>query len=382
MSSEKTEQPTEKKRQDSARKGQSFKSKDLIAACMSLCCIAYLVSMNGLVELMGAYQRVLEQGFGQTISSYSAAVLWIGVKLLFPILLICIVASSLPSLLQTGFALASEALKLNFDALNPVNGFKKLFSWRTLKDLVKTLLYLGSFALAVTVLWRNKHTLLFSQLHSTPLGLFAVWGELVLSLILICLGCIVLILVLDSLAEYFLYIKDIKMDKEEVKREYKEQEGNPEIKAHRRQMHMEILSEQIKSDIAHSHAIVANPTHIAIGIFYRPEMAPFPFISVMETNQRALAVRAYAEKIGVPVVVDVRLARRIYKHNKRYNFVHSDELDEVLRLLTWLEQVENAWVETPLEKQLFSEEAAAEKDELKVHGEEETPKKDEPGRSE
>ena len=134
------------------------------------------------------------------------------------------------------------------------------------------------------------------------------------------------------------------MDKEEVKREFKEQEGNPEVKSHRRQMHMEILSEQIKSDIENSRMVLANPTHIAIGIYFRPEIAPLPFVSVVETNQRALAVRAYAEKVGVPVVRDVRLARRIYQRHRRYTFINVEEIDEVLRILIWLEQVENAWV--------------------------------------
>lgn len=344
MSSEKTEQPTHKKRQDSARRGQSFKSRDLIVLCLLLCGVGYLVSMASLAELMDAWQHILEAGFSQDIASYSATVLWLGLKFLLPILLLCIAAASLPSLFQSRFVLASEALKINFDALNPVNGFKKLFSLRTVKEATKALLYLIGLAVAVILLWRNKKTVFFSQLYATPNKLFGVWADLLLFALLIFIGCIALIVVLDAFAEYFLYIKDIKMDKEEVKREFKEQEGNPEIKSHRRQMHMEILSEQIKSDIENSRMVLANPTHIAIGIYFRPEIAPLPFVSVVETNQRALAVRAYAEKVGVPVVRDVRLARRIYQRHRRYTFINVEEIDEVLRLLIWLEQVENAWV--------------------------------------
>lgn len=110
---------------------------------------------------------------------------------------------------------------------------------------------------------------------------------------------------------------------------------------------MEILSEQVKSDIENSRLIVANPTHIAVGIYFKPELLPIPFISVMETNQRALAVRAYAEKVGVPVVRDIPLARRIFASHRRYSLVSLDEVEEVLRLLMWLEQVENAGVEAP-----------------------------------
>lgn len=343
--SNKTEQPTRKRLQDAAKKGQSFKSRDLVVACLTLCGVAYLVSFGSLVELMGAFRQVIAGGFQQDMQGYAQAVAWLGIKLLLPIFLLCIVASALPSLLQSGFVLASEALKLNLEALNPVNGFKKLFSLRTVKEAVKALLYLASFVVAVLVLWHKHKALLFAQLNGDPMGMAAIWRELLLALVLTCLGCIVAVLVLDAIAEYFLFMKDMKMDKQEVKREMKEQEGNPEIKSRRREAHMEILSEQVKSDIENSRLIVANPTHIAVGIYFKPELLPIPFISVMETNQRALAVRAYAEKVGVPVVRDIPLARRIFASHRRYSLVSLDEVEEVLRLLMWLEQVENAGAE-------------------------------------
>jgi type III secretion system export apparatus switch protein len=98
----------------------------------------------------------------------------------------------------------------------------------------------------------------------------------------------------------------------------------------------------VRSDIRSSRVIVANPTHIAIGIYFRPEITMRPFISLMETNQRALAVRAYAEKVGVPVITDIPLARRIFKTHQRYSLIQMEEIENVLRLLIWLEQVEQA----------------------------------------
>jgi len=161
-------------------------------------------------------------------------------------------------------------------------------------------------------------------------------------LVLAFLGCVLLIVVLDALSEYWLFMKDQMMDKDAVKREHKEQDGNPEIKGRRRDLHRELLSEQIKSDVRSSRMIIANPTHIAIGVYFRPEITVLPFISLMETNQRALAVRAYAKEVGVPVINDIALARRIFKTHQRYSFLQVQEVEEVLRLLIWLEQVENA----------------------------------------
>lgn len=342
MSSNKTEQPTRKRLEESSKKGQSFKSKDLIITCLTLGGVAYLVSYASFNEFMSIIKSIVDNNFEQNIADYSLAVFWIALKYMLPFLLLCLFCSALPALLQAGFVLATEALKINLSALNPVEGVKKLFSMRTVKDTVKTLLYLASFVVALFIVWDGYKIQLFSQLHGDITGIAITWRELLFSLVITCVGCSIVVLVLDALAEYFLTMKDMKMDKEEVKREMKEQEGNPEIKSRRREIHMEILSEQVKSDVENSRLIIANPTHIAIGIYFKPELMPFPLISVYEKNQRALAVRTYAEKIGVPVVVDIKLARSLFKTHRRYNLISLEEVDEVLRLLVWLEEVENA----------------------------------------
>ncbi|AZF10359.1 Type III secretion inner membrane protein (YscU,SpaS,EscU,HrcU,SsaU) [Pseudomonas sp. R2-37-08W] len=340
--SSKTEKPTAKRLRDAAKRGQTFKSKDLVTTCLMLCGITFLVGSVSLLELMALYRRYIQSGFSLAPSVYITDLALHAFKVVAPIILVCLLASGLPSLLLSGFQLASEALKLNLGALNPVNGFKKLFSLRTVKEAIKSLLYLISFVVAVSVTWQVVRDRIFSLVYAPLGGLFAIWGSLLLSLMLIWLACIVLIVLLDMLIEYFLFIKEHRMDKQSVKNEHKEQEGSPETKGRRRELHRELLSEQIKSDIRNSKVVIANPTHIAVGIYMNPEVLPIPFISVMETNQRALAVRRYAEKVGVPVVADVALARRIFKTHTRYSLIKLDEVEQVLRLLLWLEQVENA----------------------------------------
>lgn len=341
-SASKTEKPTPKRRRDAAKKGQTFKAKDLATSCLMLFGVGYLVSNVTVLELMDVYRQVIASDFDVQMQPYLMQLLWIAVQTVLPIVLICVLANALPTLILTGLALASEALKLNFGALNPINGFKKLFSLRTVKDSVKALLYLTSFGVALWVVWLTQRQLIFAQLHAQPLALFQIWGQLLLVLALTFLVCIVVVVLLDALCEYWLYIKELKMDKQSVKREHKEQEGDPEIKGRRRNLHIELLSEQVKSDIKGSRVIIANPTHIAVGIYFRPQITVLPFISLMETNQRALAVRVYAEKVGVPVITDIALARRIFRTHRRYSFIQEQEVEQVLRLLIWLEQVEQA----------------------------------------
>lgn len=341
-SASKTEQPTPKRLRDSARKGQTFKAKDLVVSCMMLCAILFLVSGLSLLEVMEVYRRIIAAGLADDTQGYTAQLLKLALLCILPLALVCVLSSALPALLQSGFALASEALKLNLGALNPLNGFKKLFSLRTLKDSIKAVLYLGSFAVALWVVWHSERQALFAQLFVEPLELFPLWGRMLLTLLLSFMACASLIVLLDALCEYWLHIKDLKMDLHSVKREHKEQDGDPQIKQKRRHLHLELLSEQVRSDIRGSRVIVANPTHIAIGIYFRPDISFIPLVSVIETNQRALAVRAYAREMGIAVVSDIRLARRIYRTHQRYSFIQLEEIEEVLRLLIWLEQVEQA----------------------------------------
>ncbi|MEB0140385.1 MULTISPECIES: EscU/YscU/HrcU family type III secretion system export apparatus switch protein [unclassified Undibacterium] len=340
MAASKSELPTEKKKSDSAKKGQSFKSRDLITACLLLSGLSFVIWYVSLSELMLLYRETIANQFKQGIAEYSGQVLWLSLKIILPVVGVCLIASALPTLLQTKFVLAFDALKLNFDALNPVNGFKKMFSLRTVKELVKALLYLSAFCLVVVLFFDKNKALLLAQIHSSPAQLVPIWRDLLMSLLLTALLCIVLIIILDALTEYFLTIKDMKMEKQEVKREHKEQDGDPEIKHRRREFAMELLSEQVKSDIENSSVIVANPTHLAIGIYFKPEIVPIPFISVIEANQRALAVRAYAAKVGVPVVRDIALARRLYRKHSPYSFINTEELGDILRILMWLQEME------------------------------------------
>ncbi|HBA2893023.1 TPA: histidine kinase [Escherichia coli] len=196
--------------------------------------------------------------------------------------------------------------------------------------------------------------MLFKTLDGDIISLLSDWGEMLFLLILYCLGSMIIVLIFDFIAEYFLFMKDMKMDKQELKREYKEQEGNPEIKSKRRERHQEILSEQLKSDVSNSRLMIANPTHIAIGIYFKPHLSPIPLISVRETNEVALAVRKYAKEIGIPIITDKKLARKIYATHRRYDYVSFENIDEILRLLLWLEDVENAG--QPVSDEQFSSE--------------------------
>lgn len=366
MSESKTEKASPKKRRDASERGQSFKAKDVVVACLTLFGVLYVFGIGSLKELGHTILYAIHNDFQVDIHTYVVHVLIVGAKTVVPIIFISIIATALPSLLQSGFAISAKAIKFDLGVLNPAKGFKRIFSVRTIKDTIKTTLYLISFGCSLLLVWKLHRNLLFSQVNASIQSIIDVVQRLIIDLVLISLSCAFLIFILDAFAEFFLYLKDLKMDKQEVKREHKEQEGSPEIKGKRRELHRDLLSEQEKFDIEQSRLIIANPTHIAIGIYFNPEITPIPFISIKEKNERALVVRRYAEKVGVPVIVDVSLARRIYKTHKRYSMVSLEDVHQVLRLLVWLEEVEmaNQVIENEKNSILIDEEVSEKDDDI------------------
>ncbi|MFS2221665.1 EscU/YscU/HrcU family type III secretion system export apparatus switch protein [Pantoea sp. B65] len=352
MSTSKTEKPTDKKKRDAAKKGQTFKGKDLITTCLTLVGIEVVLNFTSLRAFSDILQAVVARQYHFTLHGYILQCVWFGLQILLPVAALCIAAAFLPGILQTGMRLATKIFKLNFSAVNPVKGFKKIFNLRNLKDFIKALLYLGCFVCATFIFWQENRGLIISLVYAEPATLFRVWGQLLHSLLVIFIACILIIILIDCVAEYLLYIKELKMDKKEVERETKEINGNPEIKKKRKSLHQELLSEETKKDIKKSNVVIANPKHIAVGIYLNMEIAPIPFISLLEKDQRALAVRRYAEQVGVPVVENVRLAREIYRTHKKYSFVSLEMFTEVMDILVWLEQVERKWTPEKSENNL------------------------------
>ena len=341
--SEKTERPTAKKRRDAAKEGRIFRSKDVVAAIVLALGALTAATIIDLRRVTVEFARIasfdaLPDPHGYVLE-WAMRFLCIAV----PFMLLCTVVGTLLMLLQSRFTLAVKAVKLDLSALDPMKGLKRLLSWRSVKEAAKALLYLVVFVVALRVFVDRYHGEILALPRVMPAALGHLWIELSVRLVLIFLFCALPVLVFDAAVEYFLYFRELKMDRQEIKRGRKETEGSREIKAKRSEIRQELLSAEVESNVEQSDFILANPKHIAIGIYINPDVVPIPFVSVCETNARALAVIRHAEAKGVPVVRDIPLARSVYRHSpRRYSFVSHEDVEAVMRVLVWLKQVEAA----------------------------------------
>lgn len=334
---EKSELPTDKKLEDSLEEGQSFKFKEIIYLCNVIFVIVTVYFLN--------FGDILEYSLNNlsdidSLKNYMNIVKN-DVVLAFVIpIVVSIVSVCLPSLFQTKFVLATKALKLDFSKLNPVTGFKNLFSMKTLIDLIKAIV-VHIVGLAFLVLWflYIGHSL-FELTNITKKDIFAVLIDNMVVFVCITMFVIFLSTLPFIYFEHKQYIKDLKMTKQEVKRENKDQHGSPEIKGRRNEIHRSLINDKDENDVKRSAVILANPTHLAIGIYFDIVTAPIPFISIKHKGHKAKEVFRIAEENNIPIIRNRMLTRAIYKSNDRYTVIVNENLIKVLYLLHWLENID------------------------------------------
>lgn len=337
----KSEKATPHKLKKEAEKGKIFQSKDLMAVVVLVSGGLALFGMTSLVGIMDLYRELVQGGFQLGIATALQRSLQAFAMAVLPVAVVCIVVVALVSLVLSRGILNGEAIKFDLTRLNPVNGFKNLFSMKSVKEIIKAVLYLIATIIFVTWMVKTVPFSVYQALGASPGTAYRFWvsagfqtaAGFLLALLPIAAGA--------AAADFWLYRKDLRMEKHEVKQEFKETQGNPEVKKRRREIGEE-LSAQMKADVAGASMVLANPTHIAVGIYLHDFDCPMPFVSLREQGAKARAIIAYAEKVGVPVVRDIRTARAVFHSCKRYQFVSNENIEPVMRILRWLREVELA----------------------------------------
>ena len=340
-SSDKTEPPTPKRLRDARRKGQVAKSKEVVSASIIVSllfffCVAddyYLRLFRDLFESPLWLERVtFQEAFDDTVRKAFT----LGVSLIAPPVGIALAMGVLANFAQVGALFAVEAVKPDLKKINPASALKNIFSKKNLVELLKSLVKIAVLGSAVThVVWNGIPSLI-GVVHCGLPCLMPVLGALFTELVIYVSLAFIVVAVADYAFQKMSYIQGLKMSKEEVKREYKESEGNPEIKSRRRSLFQELLNSQEASNVRRSSVIVANPVHFAVGLFYEKGRTPLPVVTLKEQGLNARRVVAIAEREEVPVMVDVPLARSLMSEAKLNQYIPNEliaPVAEVLRLL-------------------------------------------------
>jgi flagellar biosynthetic protein FlhB len=314
-SGEKTESPSELKLKEARNKGQVAKSVDVtvLASIFAATC-AILAFFNQVEEKVRSLcQRLLSLDFS-TLSAQKLLfllddALFLCFLITLPIASAAGLGAIIGSLFQFGFLFSSHPLKADLKKINPISGFKKLFSKARFVDLLKQLCkFLALFYVVFSAISARASDI--CRLARYPLAkslviVLAILKNIILQVFLVFL----VIAFIDFFWQRFSFLKSMRMSKYEVKKEYKQQEGDPEIKGERKRMHREALEGEMKSHVHDAAVVITNPSHIAIAIRYNENEDEAPKILMKGQGARAKLIIQDANRYSVPILRNVPLAR-------------------------------------------------------------------------
>ncbi|MBU2705923.1 EscU/YscU/HrcU family type III secretion system export apparatus switch protein [Zooshikella marina] len=318
--SEKTEQPTQFRLQEARKKGQLAKSMEVTG--LTVITVFVLVvsgyGINSIIEIAKSTQATLDltefAADKKTIFDAIKDSFTMTCSMLFSLSAIAVVAGILGNILQTGIIFSSAPLKWDIQKINPIKGFKKLFSIKSLFDLLKSVI---KIAILVTILYLYHEEIVSAviRLHQQELyqGMISIL-HILSKLCITVIGLLLALSILDYLFTRKQYIKQLKMTKQEVKDEYKRREGDPLIKQKRKELQNKLRQQTDGlNNVKNSDVVITNPTHIAVAISYQRNKMDAPKVVAMGADNLAKQIRYEAAKASVPIIEKPTLARALYK---------------------------------------------------------------------
>ncbi|SFJ36703.1 fused FliR family export protein/FlhB family type III secretion system protein [Terrisporobacter hibernicus] len=321
MGGDKTEEPTAKKKRDARKKGNIAKSKEVTTAITLVAMLIIIFTMSDyiILEIKNSMINLLSSNFslnfdsGVMLNSLGSKILLSFMKIFLPIGFIIMIFGVIGNLIQSGMLFTGEGLKPQFSKLNPINGFKNMFSLKALGTLVKSVAIIGVLLyIGYSFMNKNFEGIMKSADIYLPYLLNTII-ELIKSLLgRICLA-VVLIAVVDYGYQRFTHNKELKMTKQEVKEEYKQMEGDPQVKGKIKQKQREISNRRMIQAVPSATVIVTNPTHISIAIKYEKGIDSTPRVVAKGADVVAFKIREVAKEHDIPIIENKPLARLIYK---------------------------------------------------------------------
>lgn len=345
MSDEKTEEPTEHKLDKAREKGEIPKSQDVAVATSMLGVVIVLqATADSIVQrLKLVIGRSLDFGDGDMpLHEIFGRMKEMGMETVIavvPLVMVAAVGAALGLMTHVGFLVAMEAVAPKPEKLDPVAGTKKLFS---VKSLLTFLMMLTKAIIIGCAVWQVILMLLpliSGSTYQSVSGIGTIAWSAILKMLMIALVLFIALAPVDYAMQRWLFMKDQRMSKDEVKREHKGQEGDPQLKGQRKQLQRENANgPPPKKAVASASAVVVNPTHYAVAIRYDADEGGLPVVVAKGLDEEALRIRRLAESLGVPVFANPPLARALHKVELGAA-VPAELFEAVAAVLRWVDRM-------------------------------------------
>lgn len=340
---ERTEEATQQRREDFRKRGQVAQTRELASVFVLLgtALLFWALGRYALQQVSDLITFVLGPNLVEAIrlNQMAPIVLFVCKKMIFllgPVVLMLLLLSIVSTVIQVGFLYNEEALDFNPAKLNPVAGFQKIFSLKSVVEGLKSLLKLVLVSSVIYAIIRNELVLLPKLSFFSVSEILSYAGTLILKL----LGVLGMFMAVIAGADYFFQRWDVekqmRMTKQEVKEEHKSREGDPMIKARIRRIQREIAGKRMMKDVPKADVIVTNPTHIACAIVYDPKTMAAPKLIAKGSGLIAEKIKEIARENSVPVLENKPLARAIFKTLKIGQTIPRELFTAVAEVLSYV----------------------------------------------
>ncbi len=342
--SDKTEQPTPKRIREAREKGDVCKSQDIPPALTVLAVGLYLMAnADSIFETLRAMvvlpMQLFTLPFEEAMAQALPLILHSAMVLVLPLVAIVMTTALVSLLAQVGVLFAFKAAMPKLENLDPKKWFKKVFSVKNLFELVKNIVKVCVLVLVVRTVLEKYLPMLFRMPEAGIGSMWAVLGNAASSLILYAAGAFSVIAALDFLYQKYKYNQNHMMTKDEVKREYKESEGDPHIKSKRKQLQKEMLAQNSLDNVRKAKVLVTNPTHYAVALDYEKDKTPLPVVLAKGEGLLAQRMIEVAKQEGIPIMQNVPLARALYRDGTENAYIPQDLIAPVAEVLRWVQSL-------------------------------------------
>lgn len=345
-SGERSEQPTGRRLEQAREKGQVARSKELGTAAVLLAAATglYMLGPSIGTGLTRVFERIFTMDRAQIFDTNQMLNVWgvVATELAWPMLqlmLLIAVVAFIGNIALGGMNFSSKAMMPKASKMSPLAGFKRMFGVQALVELTKGIAKFSVVALSAYLLlsYYFKDILLLSSDH-LPGNVYHALSLLIWMFILLC-ASVLLIVVIDAPYQVWNHNKQLKMTKQEVKDEYKDTEGKPEVKGRIRQMQRELAQRRMMAEVPNADVIVVNPEHYAVAIKYDVKRSPAPFVVAKGVDEVAFKIREIARAHNIVIVSAPPLARAIYHTTKLDQQIPDGLFTAVAQVLAYVFQL-------------------------------------------
>lgn len=342
--SDKTEQPTSKKLREAREKGQVAQSRDVTSTALLIAMFVWImIASGGLIEQLKALLVLPGTLHGAPFSEGLRTMIAATVEVLraatVPMLGVVLIFGTAAGFLQVGPLIAFESVKPDLKKLNPVDKLKQMFSMKNLIEFVKSVLKVTFLSVLLYIVIRNSLAVLVEAPYGGLTAVQVVLDGVLYKVAMYTMFAYLAIAAADFGFQRWRHTKDLMMSKDEVKREYKEMEGDPHIKSKRKHLHQEMIMHDSVANTRKATVLITNPTHKAVAVYYKQGETKLPIVTAKGEGFVAQRMIEAAKEEGVPIMQNVPLAHDLFEQGQLEHYIPSELIEPIAEVLRWVQQL-------------------------------------------